>query len=61
MSISIVNKDKISLQQLKVLENWGLVVADNIHTTRYKDGERRLITYNMARFSGNAHEWARQR
>ena len=62
MSIAVVNKDcKISLKQLRVLENWGLIVADGIHTTRYPNGERRLITYNMSRFSGNAHEWAKER
>ncbi len=62
MSIAVDNKDcKISLKQLRVLENWGLIVADHIHTTKYKDGERVDITYNMSRFSGNAHVWARQR
>ena len=61
MSIAVTNKGKISLEQFKVLENWGLVVADSVNTTKYKDGERHLITYNMSRFSGNAHEWAKER
>jgi len=61
MSIAVTNKGKISLEQFKVLENWGLVVADGVHTTKYKDGEKHLITYNMSRFSGNAHEWAKER
>jgi len=61
MTIAVANKGKISLEQLKVLDNWGLGTADVLNTTKYKDGEKHLITYNMARFSGNAHEWARQR
>ena len=61
MTISVVNKGKINLEQLNVLKRWGLTTADVLNTTKYKDGEKHLITYNMERFSGNAHEWARQR
>lgn len=61
MTISVVNKGKINLEQLNVLKRWGLTTADVLNTTKYRDGEKHLITYNMARFSGNAHEWAIER
>jgi len=61
MTITVTNKEKINLEQLNILKRWGLNTADVVNTEKYKDGERHLITYNMARFSGNAHEWARER
>jgi hypothetical protein len=60
MCIIVDNKEKINLEQLKVLAKWGLDPADSVRVVKFKDGERNIISYHMSRFSGNAHEWSRE-
>jgi len=48
----------ITLDELKVLERWGLGTATNCSKQTYSNGETHTLSYNLSDFCGNTHDWS---
>lgn len=63
LHLSLGCMGRIPKSALDVLKNWGLDIGDALEVNPIKNGtrcigNRYLLTYNMARFCGNEHEWS---
>lgn len=48
----------ITLDELRVLEKWGLGTATSCSKTVYSNGEALVLNYNLSDFCGNVHDWS---
>tara|TARA_X000001388_G_scaffold74139_2_gene66687 strand:- start:5215 stop:5997 length:783 start_codon:yes stop_codon:yes gene_type:complete len=60
MFIIMDDKEGFRREQKKILVNWGLGEIDTLHLIEHNDGDRNVLVYNMGKFSGNFHQWARK-